>query len=406
MPARPVKIEDLRKFRFVSDPQLSPDGGRVAFVLSDVNIEKDGYDRHILVADAASGKHRQFTFGEGSDNNPRWSPDGKRLLFLSNGRQAGKKTQLYVVNAAGGEARLVADTELGIAAPAWAPDSRRILFTSKVWTEKKPETDVKVVKRIKYKRNGQGTFEGRRSHLFVVKPGAKPKQLTRGEFDAGAAAWSPDGKTVAFVTNMEPDADTSEVTNVYAVPAAGGDPKRLTDGRFTVQTLSYSPDGGRIAFIGNDQPEELAVDEHLWVMPAEGGAPRRAAPDFERSLGFGVGSDLRVASPDQAPVWGNDGECIFFYTSDTPRSSLYRMRLADGATEAIVEGRSVDDFSIAGSTIAYVAMDATHPDELYIRDARGDRRVTRFNDDTLKRLQIGEPLRFSFKSSIGRHVEA
>jgi dipeptidyl aminopeptidase/acylaminoacyl peptidase len=77
MPQRPVKIENLRKFRFVSDPQFSPDGGRIAFVLSEVNIEKYGFDCHIWLPDVASGKHRQFTFNEESDNYPRWFPDGR-----------------------------------------------------------------------------------------------------------------------------------------------------------------------------------------------------------------------------------------------------------------------------------------------------------------------------------------
>ncbi len=406
MPPRPVKIEDLRRFKFVSDPQVSPDGGRVAFVLSEINYERDAYDRHVWVAETATGRHEQFTFGEGSDAYPRWSPDGGRLLLLSNGRQPDKKTQLYVIPVAGGEARLVAETELGVAAPSWAPDSRRMLFTSKVWTEKKPETDVKLVKRIKYKLNGQGTFEGRRSHLFVVRQGSKPRQLTSGEFDVGAAAWSPDGKTISFVSNMEPDADTSEVTDIYAVPAAGGEPRKLTSGGFTISALSYSPDGGRIAFVGNNQPEEPAVDDSLWVMTAEGGEPRRADPGFPRSLGYGVGSDLRVATPDPGPVWAADGGAIYFYTSDTPRSSLYKTSIANGSTEVVVGGRSVDGFSLGGGTIAYVAMDATHPNELYVRDGRGERRVTRFNDRLLGGLTMAEPVSFSFRSGMGRDVEA
>ncbi len=406
MQARPVVIEDLRRFRFVSDPQLSPDGKRVAFVLSDVNIEKDGYDRHIWLADVATGKQAQFTYGEGSDTYPRWSPDGRMLLFLSNGRQPGRKTQLYTIDVAGGEARLVADTELGVTAPSWAPDSIHILFASKVWMEKKPETDVKHIKRIRYKLNGQGTFEGRRNHIFVVKPRATPKQLTKGEYDVGASTWSPDGKTIAFVTNMAPDADTSEVTDIYTLPSSGGEPQRLTDSHFSIACISYSHDGGKIAFIGNDRPEELAVDESLWVMPSGGGAPRRADPSFDRSLGYGVGSDLRVASPDTAPVWSPDGESIYFYTSDTPNSNLYRTRLTNGTTEVLIGKPSVDGFSHMGDTFAYVAMDATHPNELYVRDARGDHRLTHFNDDLLKKLQMAEPIRFSFTSSMGRDVEA
>ena len=407
MPPHPVKIEDLRKFKFVSDPQVSPDGSRVVFVLSEINYERDVYERHIWVAETSTGEYEQFTFGTGSDTNPRWSSDGEKLLFLSNGRQLGKKTQLYIINANGGEARLMAETELGVTAPEWAPDSRRILFTSKVWTEKH-ETDVKVVKRIKYKLNGQGTFEGRRSHLYTVKPGSKPKQLTRGKFDVGAATWNPSGKEIAFLTNMEPNADTSDVTDIFIVPSDGGEPRKLTSGDFSVSGLSYSPDGRRIAFVGNDKPEELAVDDALWVMTAEGGALKRANPGFPRSLGYGVGSDLRVTSPDPGPVWGKDGEAIYFFTSDTPRSSLYMTRLSGGVSEVVVGGRSVDGFSLAanGSILAYVAMDSTHPNELYLKDKQGERRLTKFNDGLLKRLIVAEPMSFSFRSGMGRDVEA
>lgn len=407
MKQRPVKIEDLRRFKFVSDPQVSPDGKKVAFVLSVINYERDAYERHIWVAETSTGKHEQFTFGTGSDTNPRWSPDSERLLFLSNGRQPGKKTQLFVINATGGEAKLVAETELGVAAPMWAADSQRILFTSKVWTEK-PKTDVKVVERIRYKLNGQGTFEGRRSHLFTVKTGSRPKQLTSGEFDVGAATWSPGGKEVAFISNMDPDADTSEVTDIFTVPATGGEPRKLTGGGFSISGLSYSPNGGRIAFVGNDKPEELAVDDALWVMPAGGGEPKRADPRFTRSLGYGVGSDLRVASPDSAPVWGMKSEDIYFFTSDTPHSSLYRTHLADGTTDVIVSEHNVDGFSLAAndSVLAYVAMDATHPNELYLKDRKGERRLTKFNDRLLKQLFLMKPISFSYRSGMGREVEA
>jgi dipeptidyl aminopeptidase/acylaminoacyl peptidase len=402
-----MKIEDLRKFKFVSDPQVSPDGKMVAFVLSEISYERDAYERHIWLAETLTGKHEQFTFGTGSDTNPRWSPDSKRLLFLSNGRQPGKKTQLFIINTTGGEANLVAETELGVASPIWVPDSQRILFTSKVWTEK-PKTDVKVVKRIKYKLNGQGTFEGRRSHLFIVKSGSRPKQLTTGEFDVGAVARCPSGKEIAFISNMEPDADTSEVTDIFTVPASGGELRKLTNGDFSISGLSYSPNGKMIAFVGNDKPEELAVDEALWVMPAGGGEPKRADPSFTRSLGYGVGSDLRVASPDPGPIWGRDSGDIYFYTSDTPHSCLYRTRLADGTTDVVIGERNVDGFSLANneSVLAYIAMDATHPNELYLKDKNGDRRITKFNDRLLKQLVVTEPISFSYRSGMGREVEA
>jgi hypothetical protein len=92
-----------------------------------------------------------------------------------------------------------------------------------------PETEVKVVKQIKYKLNSQGTFEGRHSHLFI-EAGTKPKQIAADKFDVSASAWSHNEKTATFVANIQPDPDTSEVTNIYTAPSSGGEPRKLTDG--------------------------------------------------------------------------------------------------------------------------------------------------------------------------------
>jgi len=407
MAPRLIRVEDLRGFQFVSDPRVSPDGRRIAFVLSRINIEKDAYERHVWMADASSGGVEQFTYGQGSDTYPRWSPDGRRLLFLSSGRDEEKKAKIYVIPASGGEARMAARSDEGVVNPQWAPDSRRILYSSKVWTEEKPETDVKVIRRIRYKANGSGTFEGRRVHLFTVRVGSKPKQLTSGEFDVDAAAWSPDGGTVAFVSNMEPDADISEVRDIYTIPAGGGGFVKVTDGRYAASEVSWSPDGKLIAFTGNDDPEGHAVDDNIWVMPSGGGEARNITGSLGRSLGQGIGSDLRVATPSPGHAWSRDGSSIMFLTASTPYSSVYRARVDGGGVEEVIGGRTVDGFSASedGSAIAFNAMDATHPAELYLRDALGERRLTRFNDKFLRQLKLSSPERFAFRNSEGAEID-
>ncbi|TRO52456.1 S9 family peptidase [Candidatus Bathyarchaeota archaeon] len=404
MAKRNIKVEDLRAFKFVSDPQISPDGSRIAFVYSEIDHEEDKYLRHIWFAETSTGKLTQFTYGPGADTYPRWSPDGKKLLFLSNGRQPDKKTQLYVINIGGGEAQLIADTENGVSSPAWSPDGKSLLFTSKVWTEEKPESDVKRITRIRYKFNNVGFFEGRRTHLFTVKPGGKPKQLTKGEYDVNNPKWSQDGKSITFITNMEPDQDTSKVNDIYRIPAKGGNPEKITDSKYNMSNHSHSPDGEYIAYVGTDRPEELAVDLDLYKMK-NGGKPKCLTDGFNRSLGMGMGGDLRVASPDDGPVWSGDGKYIYFSTSDTPYCNLYRINTSNKKLETLVTDKSVDGVSVSNNgLIAYNAMTALEPCELYLYDG-AEKKLSSFNKKLLDKLTLSAPEHFTFQNRQGRTVD-
>jgi dipeptidyl aminopeptidase/acylaminoacyl peptidase len=402
MTKRNIKVEDLRDFKFVSDPQISPDGSKIAFVLSEINHDDDKYMRHIWLAETSTGKLSQFTYGPGADTYPRWSPDGKKLLFLSNGRQPDKKTQLYIITLGGGEAQLVADTENGVSAPAWSPDGKSMLFTSRVWTEEKTESDVKHIRRIRYKFNNVGFFEGRRIHLFTVKPGSKPKQVTKGDYDVNNPKWS--GRDISFITNMEPDQDTSKVNDIYRISSKGGEPERLTDSTYNISNHSYSPDGKTIAFVGNHRPLELAVDIELFKMPL-GGKPELLTGDFNRSLMMGIGSDLRVASPDDGPVWSSDGENIYFSTSDTPYCNLYKIGTSSKKLETLITGKTVDGLSVSDNgLIAYNAMTSLEPCELYLYDGE-EKKLSSFNKKLLDKLTLSPPEHFTFQNRLGRTVD-
>lgn len=405
MAKRNIKVEDLREFNFVSDPQISPDGPRIAFVLSEINHEEDKYERHLWIADTKTGGLTQFTHGPGSDTYPRWSSDGETLLFLSNGRQPDTKTQLYTINIGGGEAQLVADTENGISNPRWSRDGKSILFTSRVWTEEKTESDVKRIKRIRYKYNNLGFFEGRRIHLFTVKPGRKPKQVTEGEYDVNDPNWSMDGENITFITNMEPDQDTSRVTDIYIIPAKGGEPVKLTDSTYSISSHSPSPDGKTVAIIGHHQPMELAVDYDLYTMPSSGGELELLTDGFDRSLSMGIGSDLRVSSPSDGPVWGGDGAYIYFNTADTPYLNLYRINVSTMELETLVTGKTVDAFSVSqDGLIAFNAMTALEPCELYLLDGE-EKKLSGFNKKLLNRLNLSTPEHFTFQNRLGRTVD-
>jgi dipeptidyl aminopeptidase/acylaminoacyl peptidase len=136
----------------------------------------------------------------------------------------------------GGEARQLTDLEKGVEGPRWSPDGKRILFLSNVERVDRGESDVKVIDRLVYKFNGRGFFENLRKHLFTVSAkGGKPRQVTEGEYDVASAEWMSDGKTIVFVSNLEPDADLVRRHYLYKVDAKGGEPVQLTETLMSIQ---------------------------------------------------------------------------------------------------------------------------------------------------------------------------
>ncbi len=402
MAPHPVKPRDLRKIVFVSDPQMSPDGSKVAYVHTSINYELNDYVKHIWVHDIDTGRDTQFTAGDGRDSNPRWSPTGNKLLFLSSGREPDKKNELFMIYASGGEAQKVAELETGISNPLWSPNEKTILFSSRAWEPKKPDTDVVVVNRIWYKLNGVGIFAGKRIHLFTVKAtGGKPRQITRGEFDVAAYTWSPKGKEIAYVTNKEPDQDTSYVKDIYVMPSKGGEANKITKGVHEISSLSWSKHG--IAYYGSDFHARGATNTDLWVMKP-GEDPVNITADWDRSLERGIGSDLRIDTPDPGPVWGPDGDEIYFLTGEVPYSSVYKVNLASRKIESITEGHTVDGFSYSSDFrhLAFNAMTATEPCELYIDNVK----ATNFNEKHLKTLNLSKPEHYTWVNELGESIDS
>ena len=137
MGGRPMVPEDITRIVWVSDPQISPDGARVAFVATTLSEERDEYLSNIWVVETAGGAPRRFTVGPKRDRDPRWSPDGTRLAFVSE-REGKKKGQLYVMPADGGEPMRLTDERHGVADPVWSPDGRRLAFVARIGGGRSP----------------------------------------------------------------------------------------------------------------------------------------------------------------------------------------------------------------------------------------------------------------------------
>ncbi len=405
-----VSIEDLRRFKFVSDPQISPDGKKIAYVHTEINYEADAYERHIWMIDRATGVARQFTNGLSRDSYPRWSPDGRWLLFLSRGRQPDKKTQAWVIPTNGGEARLLADSAEGINSPSWTPDSNGIIYISQVWTEEKPKTDVLVIKRQYYRKKSVGILEGRRFHIFIKKFGEEPRQMTKGEFDVDVAKLSPDGKTIAYirsmdeVTSIRKEDAYGKFRDVLVMPANGGEAKVLTGGKHVITDLFWSPDSDKIAYLGHDDHLLQATNVDIWIQPAKGGKSTNITASLDRNH-RGLGTDVIVGTPWPGAVWSTDSANIYFMTGGIPTANIYKVQVGNEKITQITSGRNIMGFSMSGSILVYLAGDATHLADIWVKDEIGERQLTRANEALWNELSFSVPEQYKWTNELGDEID-
>ncbi len=411
--ARPIQPEDLLALKTIAEAQISPDGTRVAYVLTEIDAEEDEYRSTIWIVPAEGGEPVQFTRGPKRDTAPRWSPDGRRLAFLST--REGDKPQLYVMPVDGGEPRKITALDEGAGPAEWSPDGSTLLFAAKVLTEQPPadekarkrwEQRPKVVTKAHYKDDGSGyTFDGR-THLFVVPAeGGEPRQITDGDTNDRMPAWSRDGTMIAFVRDRFGTADYN-LTDVWVVGVDGGNPRQISHGIGRAVWPAWSPDGTTIACYGTDTQEHGLGDPELrvWTVSTEGGAPaaeRRLTAGYDRSV-YAVPTD--GSAP--APIWAADGATITFTASDAGNVHLVRVAVADGSVRPVAAGeRQITAFSAvpAAGRIAFVGGMPDNPADVYVCtwDGADERRLTRVNEAALAGLVLPRVERRTFDGPNG-----
>jgi dipeptidyl aminopeptidase/acylaminoacyl peptidase len=418
-----MTAEDLYVFRFLSDAQLSPDGGRVAFAVRTVTPERDGYRSAIwLVPFDGSAEATRITAGPGQDTLPRWSPDARTLAFVSDraapaGPADGKKRKpknVFVLPLDGGEARQVTSFDDDCGDIAWSPDGRRIAFTVKDAKAKGADDDAapRVYERMRYKTDEGYLSDQRRRHIWIVDgAGSEPRRLTDGDWDDQHPAWSPDGREIAFVSNRSADRERNTVADIHVASVTDGTVRRVTDEVGQYGNPSWSPDGATIACYGIEKAlGSAARNVHLWLWPAAGGGKGTdVLAKWDRTVGSVVMSDMRAQVQTLSPKWSADRTRLIFVGSDQGTANVYSVPVSGGDVKAETLGaHQVVSLSLATDArrFACVFSHATCPGDVAAGElGKGLRCLTDLNGELLRTRHITPIEHLTFKGADGWMVE-
>ena len=406
---RTLRMDDVFALKDVADPRVSPDGTWVAYTVRTMDPKVDESDIDVYMAPMAGGDALRVTTSKKPESSPRFSPDGRTLAFLS-GRE-GKKGQVWVLDRRGGEAVKLTDYKGGVSSFAWSPYSTRLAIVAadpdpdappddddeKPAAERKKTPPPIVIRRLQFKRDGEGYLRELRSHIHVFDVKGKTSvQVTTGPYDDREPAWSPDSQWISFSSNRTADADANRNSDVFVVATkAGQTPRAVASDPRSASSPVFSPDGRTIAFIAGGDPKDLWYGPgHVAVVPVAGGPAVALTASLDRD----------VSQPRFSP----DGKWIYFLLEDGGNSHLARVAPAGGPVERVVAGeREVSAYDIgAKGEIAVLESQLDYPEEVSALAAGGLRRLSHVNDDFLKGIRLGRVERFKARSADGSMIDA
>ena len=413
---RPITFDDLAAMHRLSGPQISPDGKWIAYEVGTPNLEANRVVDDIWLVPAGGGEARQITRG-GSDTRPRWSPDGKRLTFLSS--RDGEQ-QIYWINLDGGDANRLTSLPGGADNQLWSPDGKWIAFVSNVYPDCKDEAcnsekfaaleksrvKARIYDRLLY-RHWKAWSDGTRSHLFVMPTGGgAARDLTQGAdydvppFNLGdpeAIAFSPDSTEICFTANTDPNAALSTNGDLFTVPLTGGSaPKRITSNPANDWGPAYSSDGKWIAYRAQTHP---GWESDRWRLML-----------YDRAKGESLNLTEKVDLSIDSYVWSPDRKSIYFATEEKAEMPVFSIAAAAGGTPqpVIADGFNAElVVSPDGRSLVFTRTSLTMPAEIFTADADGKnvKQVTHSNDALIAQLDLSTVEPFWFAGAAKTQVE-
>jgi dipeptidyl aminopeptidase/acylaminoacyl peptidase len=395
-------VDDLMRLRWIADVQISPDGERVAYVVSQPNVETNTHDAMLYVVPVAGGTPVRLNYGTRIFNVPRpsprlrWSPSGSSLSFIA---MVNDLPQVVSMSATGGEARTITTAKEGTASYEWSPDGKRIAYMTADPTsadELRAKKDKTYV--IEVDRNE------RRPRVWVQDvEGGDARAITPANQFVLGFAWSPDGNTVAYSASTVSGFNAQYNSRIYSVPAAGGPPKAIVDRTGMNRSPSFSPDGKWIAFVSTGGTPEMMSVWGLHVVPAAGGATRDLSTETRAWVG-----EL-VWAPDSRSIYYVPNEGTSMRGAGMFEQPILRAWIDSGRSERVTVGPTVNyspSISRDGKRLAYRSVEALTMGDVFVLDlvpGAKARRLTNTNPE-LADLTLGTLKPISWRSFDGMEI--
>ena len=403
-------VEDLLKVRRVSDPQVSPDGRQVAFVVGDVNLADNRVVNQIYLVPVAGGPPKQLTSGTSSASAPRWSPDGKKIAFTTGG-------QIWVMDTDGDDKKQLTKNSTGAGGTVWSPDSNWIAFTSEVYPDcnddecnkgkdeaaEKSKVKAHITERLLY-RHWNEWRDVKRSHVFVVSvKGGNARDITPGDFDSPPYAassnvdfsFSPDGKELAFVKNPDKVEATSTNSDIYVIALAGGAPRNITArNRGYDATPVYTKDGRSIIYRSQATAGFEADRWRLMKYDRATGASKEIVRGFDQQV------DEFVLAPD--------GDSVYFVAGERGHHPIFKVPFSGGAATRVVSDVFATNLNITsdGRALVFAHSSLAAPPEIYRANHDGGEltALTNMNRDLMSRFNLPAGEEMEWTGALGAKV--
>ncbi|MTW86985.1 prolyl oligopeptidase family serine peptidase [Virgibacillus dakarensis] len=419
---RALAVEDLTKIAMYSDPQIAPNEDTYAFVSATVNDDNE-YQSQLFLQKINGGEPKQWTFANAKNSHPRFSPDGKKLVFQST--RSGL-SQLWVVPTNGGEAQQLTFFKNGAVNPEWSKDGKYIVFTAslkedddvgnqheqtKEERQKEKEQQAKepiVIDRLKHKSDAHGFHDDKRAQLVLYDvEKATFTQLTVNDTDHGFEDISPDGNLILFSANLDDDADYALTNDLFMLNLATKDVTKLTDGNGSYGNAKFSPSGDKIACFGHEYAYSGATLNELYVFDVATKERTCLSSKVDMQLGDVMVGDSRMGYSTEGPVWSLAEDKLFFVGSDHGTTGLYQADLKGNIEVLYKDNNHVFGFSYNGvdNTFILGISTPTNPCNFYQWKNTELTRLTNANAELLEEVSLSEPETITITAEDGSEIQ-